>query len=191
MFEPLDAATFAKALASDEGLRPPIIVHGLVRKTADAKVIEFTLDVITCHLWLKIPLDLIHRVVVLGKRTCHDHTHDFVAIQFKSPTNAEAQVFAALLQSQETPGSSPMSPLDAGPLPTAAPDAMHMAALDPAAPTTPPIHPAAATVYLWNVVILYAGQWVSVGYFNNYWAAYYKWAEWRQKGYRAQILEIT
>ena len=182
MFQPLDAATFAKALASDEGLRPPIIVHGLVRKTADAKVIEFTLDVITCHLWLKIPLDLIERVVVLGKRTCHDHTHDFVAIQFKSPTNAEAQVFAALLQGQGTPGSSPMSPLDAGPLPTAALDAMHLSAATWAATN-------------WALLVRHprytGGRWVTVGKYQYLWQAQIPARQYQTMGYQTYISPIV
>lgn len=102
MLDPLDALAFAKALSSDEGIQRPLSVSGLVRKTDDPKVIAFTLDTGTCHDWVKIPIDLIEKVFVLGKRTCRDHVHDFVTIQFKLPTNPETKVFAALLRSRET-----------------------------------------------------------------------------------------
>ena len=97
MLGEFDGTSFGKALASAEGLQLPVIVRGLVKKTADTKIIDFSPDTIGCDYWLNIPLTMIEKVAVLGKRQCLDHVHDYVAIQFKAPTDSEAKVFASLL----------------------------------------------------------------------------------------------
>ncbi len=95
MLESLDAATFVKALMSDEGLQHRTRVSGLVKKTADPKFIEFSIN--ACQDWVKVPVEIIEKVYVLGKHACRDHSHDYITLEFKPATNPEAKVFASLL----------------------------------------------------------------------------------------------
>lgn len=98
----MDGNTLAEQLASNEGLHPPLVVAGFVRKTSDAKVIEFSPGVYPPDRRLKIPVGMIKEGTVLEKRAQQDGTYDFVIIEFDWPANAEAQVLASLLQEQTT-----------------------------------------------------------------------------------------
>jgi len=102
MTRSIDGPTFAKELSSDEGLRPPVIVNGFVRKTSDANVIEFSLGPDTAHGWLKIPVSMIKQATIMGKYDYKNDIYDFVTIELNWPDNAEARVFAALLRDQGT-----------------------------------------------------------------------------------------
>jgi hypothetical protein len=110
LLSPLDAVTFADALSSDEGLQRPILASGLARKTEHPQIIEFTRDFLGCHGWVKIPVELIEKVLVLGKRESHERTYDFVTIQFQPATSPEAKIFAALLHNQEASGVTDETP---------------------------------------------------------------------------------
>jgi hypothetical protein len=111
MSTPLNAEELARALQSEGGLPNIYSAEGLVRKTTDPHVVEFSPShpVPLCLVWLKIPLKMIEKVQLLGKRQCLDHLHDYVLIYFKRPESAEAAVFAELLHHQATAGGSTMT----------------------------------------------------------------------------------
>jgi hypothetical protein len=107
MLGALDQASFTAALSSEDGLLPPILIIGLVKKGNAPDFIEFTADVPGCLQWIRVPVTLIEKVLVLGKRQCRDHFHDLVQIQLKQPDSPEGKVFANLLQQAS---STPVQP---------------------------------------------------------------------------------
>jgi hypothetical protein len=102
MTRSIGGPTFAKELSSDEGLRPPVMVNGFVRKTSDANVIEISLGPDTAHGWLRVPVSMIKQATITGRYNYKNSMYDFVTIELNWPDNAEARVFAALLREQGT-----------------------------------------------------------------------------------------
>src|SRR5438445_6897197 len=100
MPSPLEAEQFAKELNSERGLVVAPSAEGFVRKTDDAAVIEFSpsISLPLCITWTKVPLKMIDKVELLGKRQCLDHLHDYVILYFKQPSSPDATVLAELLQ---------------------------------------------------------------------------------------------
>src|SRR5437868_2606009 len=96
------AEEFFDALHSEQGVVTKPTVTGYVRKTADQAFIDFSPALALCAIWIRIPLSMIAKVTVLGKRPCFDHVHDYVRLTFKSPASPEAAVFAQLLQHTAT-----------------------------------------------------------------------------------------
>jgi hypothetical protein len=103
MLPTMSAEEFAEALATSKGLVPPPSAEGIVRKSDDPKVIELSPSSPAfprCSLWIRIPVEIIDRVLLLGKRACGDHVHDYVVLYFKRPSGVEARVYAQLLHVQ-------------------------------------------------------------------------------------------
>jgi hypothetical protein len=98
MSHDLSTEQFVKAIQSDQGLTIAPTASGFVRKTPDAAVIEFSPSFSLCAIWVRIPVKMIDKVKLLGKRQCLDHLHDYVILYFKHPESSEAGVFAQLLQ---------------------------------------------------------------------------------------------
>lgn len=98
MYEQLSVEQFVEALNSDAGLAVPLSAEGLVRKTVNKSVIEFSPSESPCHTWIEIPVAMIDQVQPLGKRQCGDKNYESIRLRFKLPTSPEAMVFAELLR---------------------------------------------------------------------------------------------
>ena len=97
MSNPISAADFAKALRSQRGLLQPVSAEGFVRNTPDEASVEFSPSDAHCLYWIAVPLQMIDRVQLLGKRPCAGALQDYVILYFKTPEATEAIVYAELL----------------------------------------------------------------------------------------------
>jgi|HubBroStandDraft_6_1064221.scaffolds.fasta_scaffold12498_3 hypothetical protein len=98
MSYPISADEFARALHSESGLLDIASAEGFVRKAPEETVLEFSPAATHCLRWIKIPLQMIDKVQLLGKRLCLGQLQEYAVLYFKRPENRESMIYAELLQ---------------------------------------------------------------------------------------------
>jgi hypothetical protein len=96
MTKSLKPGDFLKAMA-EGALVEPIIRVGMVKpEPNDQNALVFS-DGTSCGPWLKVPIDLVESVELLGTSRCQDHEHPLVRLHIKEPPtdNIQASFFAA------------------------------------------------------------------------------------------------
>ena len=99
MTDTYNAEEFLKRL-TEGALRTPLICEGFA-KLLDGSHEAFLFSLgASCKDWTKIPGQVVEKVESLGERSCHDHSHPLIRIQFKEPSAYEpfAAVFSSLLR---------------------------------------------------------------------------------------------
>jgi len=99
MTDTYTAGDFLKRL-TEGTLRTPLICEGFAKPVEGShEAFLFSLGT-SCKDWTKIPGEVIDKVEFLGERSCNDHSHPLIRINFKESSANEplALVFSSLLR---------------------------------------------------------------------------------------------